>query len=223
MLRAVGVIMDGNRRWAKAKGLPSMAGHKEGFERLKSVARWARNLGIEQLTVYAFSTENWNRAKEEVRYLTDELLEHALTTGLEELIEEGGCIRFIGERERFSQRFQDLMSGMEERTRDNEAGMLIIALSYGGRAEILSAVGRLIIEGASVSEETLHARMWSAGLQDPDLIIRTGGEERLSNFLTWQSVYSELHFTKTLWPDFSEEEFRTICKSVESRDRRMGK
>jgi undecaprenyl diphosphate synthase len=190
---------------------------------LKDVARWAWKAEIEQVTVYAFSTENWERSKEEVRYLTEELLEHALTTGLKELIEEGARVRFIGERERFSERFQRAMQTMEERTRDSRAGTLVVALSYGGRAEILGAVQKLIEDGVPASEHALRERMWSAGLLDPDLIIRTGGEERLSNFLTWQSVYSELYFTRTLWPDFNEEEFRAICASVSARERRMGK
>lgn len=217
---AVGIIMDGNRRWAKREGMPSVRGHQAGFERLKEVTRWAHEAGVKELTIYAFSTENWNRSQEEVGYLMD-LLERALTKGLEDLEKEGVRMRFVGERARFSSASKEKMDAVEART-DGSAGItLVIALSYGGRSEILNAVQKL--EGKEVTEETLRNAMWSAGLLDPDLIIRTGGEMRLSNFLTWQSAYSELMFTDTLWPDFSKEEFLGLLEAFGTRERRMGK
>jgi len=217
---AVGIIMDGNRRWAKGKGMPSVRGHQAGYEKLKEATRWAHEAGVKELTVYAFSTENWNRSQEEVGYLM-ELLEHALTRGLEDLEKEGVRMRFIGERARFSSAFKEKMDAVEARTSVNAGITLVIALSYGGRSEILSAVQKL--EGKEVTEEALRNAMWSAGLLDPDLIIRTGGEMRLSNFLTWQSAYSELMFTDTLWPDFSKEEFLGMLEAFGMRERRMGK
>lgn len=218
MPEAVGIIMDGNRRWAKERGLPTPKGHQRGFEKLKDVARWAREAGVKELTVYAFSTENWNRSEAEVAYLL-ELLEHALTEGLGD-IEEEGRIRFIGQRERFSKEFREKMRAIEERTRENGDGTLVIALSYGGRAEILEAVRTL---KGDVTEETFKRAMWSGDLLDPDLIIRTGGEMRLSNFLTWGSAYSELMFTDTLWPDFGKDEFFSLLKAYEARERRIGR
>lgn len=213
------MIMDGNRRWAKARGLPSVEGHKVGFEILKDVTLWSRDAGVKELTVYAFSTENWKRSEEEVRYLM-ELLEYALTKGLEPLTKEDVRIRLIGERERFPESFQRKMREIEGRTKDSTGITLVIALSYGGRAEILDAVRKM---DGEVTEESLKAHMWSAGLMDPDLIIRTGGEKRLSNFLTWHAVYSELFFTDTLWPDLSKEEYLRILSDFEKRERRMGK
>lgn len=221
MPNALGIIMDGNRRWAASRNLPTFEGHQKGFEKLKDVVRWSRDAGVKELTVYAFSTENWNRSPEEVAYLMG-LLENVLTNGLEDIAQHTR-IRFIGERTRFSEGIQQKIDAIETRTRAHTAGTLVIALSYGGRAEILDAVAKLQESGEVASEESLRAHMWSADLLDPDLIIRTGGEMRLSNFLTWQSVYSELMFTDTLWPDFEKEEFLSLLSVYESRERRMGK
>lgn len=221
--RAIGIIMDGNRRWAKERGLPTLEGHRQGSERLRDVVRWARDVDVKEVTIYAFSTENWNRSKEEVEYLM-ELFEDAFKKQFSEVMNEGGRLRFIGQRERMSEKLQVLMRDAEEKSKGNENGTLIIALSYGGQAEILSAANALLAEGKEqITEEELRSRMWSAGLLDPDLIIRTGGEKRLSNFLTWQSAYSELFFTDTMWPDFSEEEFTTILTEFSARERRHGK
>ena len=221
--RAIGIIMDGNRRWAKERGLPTLEGHRKGSERVRDVVRWARAAGVEEVTIYAFSTENWNRSKEEVDYLM-ELFEDAFKNQFAEVMKEGGRLRFIGQRERMSETLQTLMHDAEEQSKDNDKGTLIVALSYGGQAEILSAANALLAEGKEqITETDLRGRMWSAGLLDPDLIIRTGGEKRLSNFLTWQSAYSELFFTDTMWPEFSEEEFTTILTEFSSRERRHGK
>jgi undecaprenyl diphosphate synthase len=221
--QAIGIIMDGNRRWAKERGLPTLEGHRQGSERLRDVVRWARDADVREVTIYAFSTENWNRSKEEVEYLM-KLFKEAFTNQFDEFMKEGVRIRFIGQRERMSEELQALMQDLEEKSRTNENGSLIIALSYGGQAEILSAANALLAEGKEqITEAELRSRMWSAGLLDPDLIIRTGGEKRLSNFLTWQSAYSELFFTDTMWPDFSEEEFTDILAEFSSRERRHGK
>lgn len=221
--RAIGIIMDGNRRWAKERGLPTLEGHRQGLEKVRHATRWAFDAGIKEVTIYAFSTENWNRSKEEVAYLM-ELFEYAFKHHFTELVNEGGRIRFIGQRERMSETVQTLMRDIEEASKDNDMGTLIIALSYGGQAEILSAANALLAEGKEqITEAELRSRMWSAGLLDPDLIVRTGGEKRLSNFLTWQSAYSELFFIDTKWPDFSEEEFAAILTDFSSRERRHGK
>ncbi len=220
---SIGVILDGNRRWAKEQGLPTLEGHRKGYEKVKELVRWARARGIREVVVYAFSTENWNRSPEEVNYLMN-LLERAFGEELSELIEEGGRVRFIGQRDRLPERLRANMEKVEEETKDGTAGTLVVALSYGGRPEILAAVNKLIAEGAQeVSEDTLKSAMWSAGLADPDLIIRTSGEQRLSNFLTWQSVYSELFFTDTKWPAFTEEEFDSILAEFATRERRRGR
>lgn len=221
----IGMIMDGNRRWAKAKGLPTLQGHEAGFNKLKEVVRWAKARGIKHLMVYAFSTENWNRSEEEVGYLMD-LIRRVFKPGAEELADlkkEGGRLRFVGQRERFSQDLQDALAFAEKDTAEGEL-TLWVGLSYGGRAEIIAAVNKLLEEGREqVTEEDINDALWTAGMPDPDIIIRTSGEERLSGFLPWQGVYSELFFTKTYWPDFSEEEFDAILAEFVARERRHGK
>jgi undecaprenyl diphosphate synthase len=219
---SIGIIMDGNRRWAKAKGLSTIEGHKAGKETLDKIVRWGKDAGVRYITFYAFSTENWHRSEEEVAGLMN-LLEDTLAHQFDEIKKENVAIRFIGERERFSKKNQELMERLEVETAKNTGGVVALALSYGGRAEILSAVNRLIKEGKEVSEEDFSNALWTAGIPDPDLIIRTGGVERLSNFLPWQSIYSELFFTNTLWPDFSQEEFLSILNMFASRSRRMGR
>lgn len=215
--------MDGNRRWAKERGLPTFDGHKKGLEKLYELAEWMEGTEIEEVTLYAFSTENWNRAPEEVGYLM-ELLERAFKKELSRFVEKGVRLRFIGSRERAPAHLQGILNEAEEKTRAGEKGTLVIAFSYGGRAEILAAVNQLLKEGkAAVDEAGFKEMMWSAGLLDPDLIIRTGGEQRLSNFLPWQSVYSELFFTDTKWPDFTKEEFNRILANFRERERRHGK
>lgn len=217
--------MDGNRRWARAKGLPTLEGHTHGFEKLKDVLAWTKARGTPHLVVYAFSIENWGRAVEEVSHMMD-LIRRVFgdeSIELKEIKEKGGRLRFIGDRTRFAPDIQEALAHAEAETASGEC-TLWVALSYGGRPEIVAAVNKLIEEGReSVSEEDISGALWSAGMPDPDLIIRTSGEERLSGFLPWQSVYSELFFTKTYWPDFSEEELDTILAEYASRERRRGK
>jgi len=222
--QSIGIIMDGNRRFAKAHGLPQVEGHRLGYSKLKEVATWCQEVGIKFLTVYAFSTENWNRSKDEVSYLVD-LFKTVLFSEAEKIQKEHGAIRFIGEFSRFSKEMVAKIKELESNNPTEPNLTLVVALSYGGRLEILTAINKLIEKGSSgsVTEEYFSKLLWSTGIPDPDLIIRVGGEKRLSNFLTWQSVYSELFFTDTNWPAFTKEEFLTILDEFSKRDRRMGK
>ena len=220
---SVGIIMDGNRRWAKERGLPTMEGHRVGLQKIKEVAEWAYDAGIREVILYAFSTENWKRSPEEVAYLMD-LFVSAFGEWIDDLMKQDVRVRFIGERTRVPAKVVKVMEETETRTAANSKGTLAFAFSYGGRLEILTAVNELLAEGKQLTtEEELREKMWSAGLADPDLIIRTSGEKRLSNFLTWQSVYSELFFTDTKWPAFSKEEFDSILAEFNSRERRLGR
>ena len=224
-LECVGIIMDGNRRWAKRHGKPAIFGHKKGYNKLKEFVGWARDEGVKHLIVYAFSTENWNRSKGEVANLM-KLLSLVVKTEQESLKKEGIRIKFIGELIKFSPEIQKNITKMEEATKNEKNINLYMAISYGGRAEILSAVKKASPDKkylSELSEEDLGRAMWTADMPDPDLIIRTGGEQRLSNFLPWQSVYSELYFTKTLWPDFTKKEFAVIIKNYAKRERRKGR
>ena len=217
----IAIILDGNRRWAKKKNLPSLEGHRQGVERLREAACWVRDRGIEHLAVYAFSTENWNRSKKEVSYLM-KLFRIMAEELFAKLAEKNIRIRFAGERGRFDAKMQSIMLRAEEMSMKNKALTLWVCLSYGGRSEIVAAANAAAAEG-SVTEETLAAHLWTAGMPDPDIIIRTGGDKRLSGFLTWQSIYSELFFVDEYWPDFSETILDSILNKYKERDRRMGK
>ncbi len=219
----IGVIMDGNRRWAKAKGLPTFQGHARGREVLKDFLTWCKEAGVRNVVSFAFSTENWNRSPEEVSFLLD-LIRTILKDERENFIKEKVCVRFVGDISRFP---QDIQEGMKRVTQDTEEFTdlsLFLALSYGGRDEIVHAVNECIREGINpVTVADMSAHMYTYPMPDPDLIIRTSGEMRTSGFLPWQGVYSELFFTDTLWPDFSQEEFKKILEEYSHRERRMGK
>ena len=217
----VGIILDGNRRWARARGVSKLEGHRAGMETLQKMVRFVRDRGIKHLVVYAFSTENWSRDTDEVSYLMG-LFRELLHKEMSELGKEGVRIRFAGQRERFSASLQQAMNDTEEETLQNDAITLWCCLSYGGRAEIVAA-SRDAAEGGEITEDSLARHLWTADMPDPDIIIRTGGEKRLSGFLTWQSVYSELFFSDTLWPDFEKEEFDAILEEFAQRERRRGK
>lgn len=222
-IRCVGIIMDGNRRWAREKGKPVFEGHRAGYDTLKKAVGWARNAGVSDVIVYAFSTENWQRAKDEVGYLMD-LFRFIVGHEVDYMVSEKVRVRFVGEREKFSKDLQEGMRHIEEVTEKVGTITLHLAMSYGGRAEIVQAVNALLKEKKeNVTEEDVAKKMWTYPMQDPDLIIRTGGVVRLSGFLSWQSVYSELFFSSTMWPDFSEEEFKNILKEYEAREQRHGK
>lgn len=218
----VGIILDGNRRWAKERGLPTFEGHRAGLENLKAAARFVRTGGVKHLIVYAFSTENWNRKPEEVSYLMNLFLE-SVTTQMKELGEEGIQIRIVGQRERFSPELIRAMDQVEQETKGNDEFTLWVCLSYGGHAEIIAAARAAAGAGEEITEASIAKHLWTAEMPDPDIIIRTSGEKRLSGFLTWQSVYSELFFTDTYWPSFSKEEFDSILAEYATRERRRGK
>jgi undecaprenyl diphosphate synthase len=220
--QCVGIILDGNRRWAKERGLPKLEGHRVGVEAVKNTTRFVRDRGIPNLAVYAFSTENWNREPGEVSYLMD-LFREFIKKEVAELGKEGVRARFVGQRNRFSEDLQTAMQESETATASNNRITLWVCLSYGGRAEIVEAARRAAASGVEITEESLKQAMWTAEMPDPDIIIRTSGEKRLSGFLTWGSVYSELFFTETKWPDFSEKEFDAILAEYAERERRHGK
>lgn len=221
--KCIGMIMDGNRRFAKGLGLSSVEGHRKGYEKLKEVVEWMKEARIPNLIVYAFSTENWNRPKDEVSFLMD-LLTKVLTEEIEEFNDKGVRLIFAGDLTRFSDTLQKLMKDTVLKTKDNKEHTLVLCVSYGGRTEIVHAVNELLREGVtSVSEQEFSKSLWTKDVPDPDIILRTSGEKRLSGFLPWQSVYSELFFIKTFWPEFSKEEFLGILKEYSSRERRRGK
>lgn len=221
----VGIIMDGNGRWARMRGFPRAEGHRRGAERAKEIIRESNELGIGYLTLYAFSAENWRRPADEVSMLM-KLLEIYLRREIEELIGLNVRFRAVGETWRLPEGIQALIKDAEERSSGNTAMTLVAALSYGGRSEILRAVKKAVYSGMDpeeLTEETFSALLDTADIPPPDLIIRTSGEIRMSNFLLWQSAYSELYFTNTLWPDFTKEEFRAAIEDYGMRERRFGK
>jgi len=222
--RHVGLILDGNRRWAKENGLPSLEGHRRGYDNIKTIADYAFKRGVEILTIYAFSTENWRREKREVDYLM-KLFQIFIIKEIKALNRRGVRINFFGRPKDFNKDLQAGMKRAERETKKNTRGILNICLSYGGRDEIVRAVKKIInkkVAADKISEELITKNLDSAGLPDPDLIIRTSGEERLSGFLTWQSVYSELYFTKVYWPAFKKTDFEKALQEYSKRRRRYG-
>ena len=219
----VGFIMDGNRRWAEAHRLSSFDGHRRGYDVLRVMIDVAHKNNIPHLVCYAFSTENWKREENEVTYLM-ELLAFALNDLYQTITEDGKkiCLRVIGEKERLPNSLQKEIVRIESLEFDQPEITVWLALSYGGRAEIIQAVNRAITEGTFVTEASFAQFLWTQKMPDPDLIIRTSGEIRLSNFLLWQSAYSELFFTKTPWPDFGETEFQSMLDEYAKRSRRIG-
>jgi undecaprenyl diphosphate synthase len=213
----VAIITDGNGRWASQRGLPVADGHRAGADTVKARLRDAVDLGVRELTVYSFSTENWSRSPEEVGALMAMFSERILRE-TPELDEEGVRMRFIGRREGVAPALLEQMRWAEETTAANERITLFVAFNYGGRAEILDAARGF----AGDTEEEFRARLYAPEMHDPDLIIRTSGEQRLSNYLLWQSAYSELHFTDVLWPDFGREDLERALAEFDARRRRFG-
>jgi undecaprenyl diphosphate synthase len=213
----VAIIMDGNGRWATDRGLNVLEGHREGARTLKQTVKDAVALGIEELTVYAFSTENWSRPDDEVSGLM-EMFGELIISETPELHEQGVRMRFVGRREGVSERLREQMDWAEGETGDDSRMTLFVAFNYGGRAEILDAAERY--EGGG--EETFASLLYAPEMRDPELVIRTSGEERLSNFLLWQSAYSELFFTDRLWPDFDRSMLEEALQEYASRARRFG-
>lgn len=221
----IAVIMDGNGRWAAARGLPRLAGHRAGTENLRRVIKACVEFGIQYLTIYAFSTENWGRPSEEVEGLMH-ILSEVIDNELEELNSEGVQIRHIGRIDRMEENLRAKVQRAVEITRHNHRLVLCVAWNYGGRDEIVCAIRRMIADGRKADEiddELVGQYLFTASIPDPDLIIRTSGEMRISNFLTWQSAYSEWYFTPTLWPDFDKEELRKALEEYSQRDRRFGR
>lgn len=222
----LGIIIDGNRRWARERGLSTLEGHRKGFENVKKIGERSRKLGIKILTFYAFSTENWKRNKKEVSYLM-KLLGSALAKKyIKELNQKGIKLQVIGQKERLSQFLRQKAKEAEELTKNNQKGILNLAISYGGRPEIIQAVKNIIKKktpASKITEGLINQNLWTAGLPYPDFIIRTGGKQRLSNFLTWQSAYSEFYFIKKYWPAFDENDLDKALNDYSRRQRNFGK
>jgi len=218
----LGIILDGNRRWAKEKGLPSFEGHKKGLETVKKVIKWAKEKGIKILTLFVFSTENWNREKKEVDYLM-RLAKLAIGHNLKDIHKKDIKVKIIGQREKLPAFLQTAVEKAENLTKNNKIMILNFALSYGGRAEIIEAVKNIIknkIPPEKIDEKVIKDNLWTS---DVDLIIRTGKEKRISNFLVWQSAYSELYFLDKYWPDFSKSDLERALEEYNLRQRRFGR
>ena len=220
----VAIIMDGNGRWAISRGLPRVAGHKAGTENLRRVIRSTAEFGIKYLTIYAFSTENWGRPPEEVQGLMG-ILQDVIDRELHELHDEGVQLRHIGRLERLDPKIQAKVLKAIELTKNNDRLVLNIAWNYGGRDEIVCAIQKILKDGIApddVTSELVSQYLFTAGVPDPDLVIRTSGELRISNFLIWQAAYSEWYVTPTFWPDFDKDEYRRALEVFAQRDRRYG-
>jgi len=222
--RHVAIIMDGNGRWAKRRGLPRLAGHRAGTDNIRPIIEACTEYGVEILTLWAFSTENWTRPLDEVRGLM-RLIGQTIDRQLNELHKEGVQLRHSGRLENLSESLRQRVLRAIELTKDNDRIVVNVAFDFGGRADILQAVQHIIADGvpADQVDEALFARyLWTAGLPDPDLIIRTSGEYRLSNFMLWQGAYAEYYFTPLYWPDFDKEELHKAILAYTQRDRRFG-
>lgn len=224
-IRHLGIILDGNRTWARSRGLPTLEGHRRGYDKLKEFGDWCVARGIPAVTAFAFSTENWNRSKEEVASLM-ELLELGLTKELHEFRRRGVRLRVVGRRAGLPPSVARAADAAERETAGNAALLLQLAINYGGRPEIVDAAKRAVAAGVApetLTEETFARFLYAPETPDPDLIIRTAGHRRLSGFLLWEAAYSELHFTKTLWPDFSEADLDAALDDYAGRVRKFGK
>ena len=223
-LQHIAIIMDGNRRWAKAHNYPSAVGHKKGVDALKNTLIACENFGIKHLTVYAFSTENWNRKEEEVTFLM-ELFCKAIEMEIEELCENNVLIDFIGNKDNLSTPVQNSINQAVERTKNNTGVQLHVAFNYGARDEIVHAVKNIIkkqIPAEKVTEDVISNELYTAGMPNPDLLIRTGGEKRVSNYLLWQIAYSEIIVTEKFWPEFGKQELANSIVEFSERHRRFG-
>ncbi len=218
----LGIIIDGNRRWAKEKGLPAFKGHLEGLNKLQDAILWCKDRGVKILTLFVFSTENWKRSKSEVDYLM-RLGEKVFKEYKKSLAKKGIRIRIIGQKERLPDFLQKEIESIEELTKDNEMMTVNFALSYGGKAEIVSAIKKIIelkTKPEDITEDLVTQNLWTSNL---DLLIRTGKEQRISNFLIWQAAYSEIYFFPKYWPDFTEDDLDEILLDYNQRQRRFGK
>lgn len=224
-LKHIAIIMDGNRRWAKERNLPSALGHKKGVEALKTTLRACNDFGVKYLTVYAFSTENWNRKKEEVDFLMN-LVAVTLTNELEEMHKENVQIHFIGDLTKLSVSLQKILVNAVETTKNNTGVILQIALNYGSRDEIVNAVKKVVSSGINaddISEKIISDNLYTSNVPDPDILVRTGGEQRISNYLLWQIAYSEIIIRNEFWPEFDKNLLAECIKEFGKRQRRYGK
>lgn len=217
----VGIIMDGNRRWAKSRGLPTLVGHKRGYDRAMKIVEHAFNKGVSYLTLFAFSRENWNRSKDEVAYLMDLLLK-TFEEQSQKLHKQGIKITVIGGRDRLSKDILSAIDRMHALTKNNKRGFLQLAFNYGGRREIVDAVNAIAKTGKRITEAGIAKNVYTKNMPDPDLIIRTSGEERISGFLLWQAAYSELLFSPKMWPAFTTHDFDEALNNFAARQRRFG-
>lgn len=217
----VAIVMDGNGRWAKKRFMPRLAGHREGLEALKRCTQACMQRGIKVLTVFAFSSENWNRPADEVNGLMDLLLK-AVSKEVPELHAQGIQLHFIGERSAFSAAMRDALEQAEQTTSSNQNLILNVCVNYGGRWDIAQAAAKLASQGQEISEKNMQQALALSHVPDPDLLIRTGGEKRISNFLLWQTAYSELYFCDTLWPEFDEHALDAALRDFQGRERRFG-
>ncbi len=219
--KCIAIILDGNRRWAKENGLSTFEGHKRGMDNVETIARAAKDLGIQHMVIYAFSTENWERSQEEVGYLM-KIFENMAREGLAKFKRMNVAVHFVGQRERCPLSLQEAMHEAEKNSPENPAHTLWICISYGSKAEIVHAAQAATTDGP-ITEESLSKHLWTQDMPDPDLIIRTGGDQRISNFLLWQGAYSELFFVKKYWPEFTKEDLETVVREYGTRERRLGK
>lgn len=224
----IAIIMDGNGRWAKRRGMPRVFGHRAGAETLRSIVKTASEIGVKVLTAYAFSTENWKRPAEEVNFLMN-LLSEYLDSEIDELNQNGVVLRFIGKIEELAPALQEKMRHAVKRTENNSGLILNLAVNYGGRAELLQAVRAIVHDVTTgrlteneITETTLEGHLYTAGLPDPDLLIRPSGDHRISNYLLWQLAYTEFWFTSINWPDFKPEHFIEAIRDYQNRERRFG-
>lgn len=221
----IAIIMDGNGRWAKQKGLPRVAGHKEGAGSVREALKTCAEIGIKYLTVYAFSTENWGRPKEEVDFLMN-LFSLTIDREIDELMKNRVRLNFIGRLEKFSDLLQKKMMAAMEKTKSNDRITLNVMVNYGGRAEIVDAFKKMTndqLNNDQISEETIGNYLYTKGIPDPDLLVRTASEMRVSNFMLWQIAYSEIYVTPVLWPDFRRDQLLEAVKAYQQRERRFGK
>jgi len=224
--RHLAIIIDGNRRWARQKGLSSFDGHKKGLDNVFKIGDYCLEKGIKVLTLYCFSVENWRRTKKEVGYLMKLFLTALNKENIEKFNKNNIRLQIIGQKEKLPKLLRSKIKIAERLTKNNKGGVVNLAISYGGRPEIVEAVKNIVREkilSSKITENLISDNLWTAGLPDPDLIIRTGGEKRLSNFLTWQSVYAELCFIDKFWPEFTKEDLDRALEDYSNRNRRFGK
>lgn len=217
----IAIILDGNGRWAKKRGLPRNLGHRQGVETLIKISRYCADIGLKNLTVYAFSTENWNRPKDEVDYLMNLLEEYF--NGLDKKLNKRNIrIKVIGEKTKLSERLLYIINEVQEKSKNNTGMLLNIAFNYGGKDEIVNAFKTMIKDNVIISKENVDKYLYTSESGNVDLLIRTSGEQRVSNFLLWQIAYAEMYFTKVYWPDFNKKELNKALEIYQNRDRRFG-